>query len=189
MEGLYRFQLHFHVYAEGENELLAASHGSYLGSRSVSTECELPPGRYTVHLRISATKLDTAKSVTEVISQNSRQRRSKLLQAGLQYDIAHAKALNWSPLRTKQVQRERERLRKTKSSKKSEDSAKSASNSEDTSAIDDEDSENEVWDAICAIGLKVFSYDPDLQLEVIQPPDLMETSNENAEKSSVHASK
>ena len=103
LERLYRFQLHFYVYADGEDELIVASRGSYLGSRSVSTECEFSFGRYTVHLQISASKLDSAKSVTEIISQNSRLRRSKLLQAGLQYDIAHAKALDWSPLRSEQV--------------------------------------------------------------------------------------
>ena len=130
----------------------------------------------------------TRQNLSQVISQNSRQPRSKLLQAGLQYDIAHAKALDWSQLRTKQVQRERERLRKAKSAKKVGDSSKSASNSEDTSTNDDEDSENEVWDAICAIGLKVFSYDPDLELEVVQSPELMETPHESKEKSSTHAS-
>ncbi|KAL8845781.1 MAG: hypothetical protein Q9221_009079 [Calogaya cf. arnoldii] len=182
LEGIYRFQLHFHVYADKDTELLVASRGNYLGSRSVSAEVNLEPGKYKVRLQISATKLDSAQSVTDVIAQNSRGRRTKLLQAGAQYDIAHAKALGWRQLRAKQARIERQaadRRRRASSAKKAKRAVKTKSadgsedhqSSDDTTDSEDEDVDKD-WNAICAIGLKVFSRDPELQLDVKLSPEL-----------------
>lgn len=142
-------------------------------------------------LQISATKLDSAQSVTEVIAKNSRSRRSKLLQAGLQYDIAHAKALGWRPLRARQVGRENTGAKagitdmKTKvaggGSHKLEinGDAKSEAKSKDEAVEDGEGEEEEkAWDAICAVGLKVFSHDPGLELEVVLSDELKELFDE-----------
>ncbi|KAL8995630.1 MAG: hypothetical protein Q9169_004673 [Polycauliona sp. 2 TL-2023] len=186
LEGLYRFQLHFHVYDDQDDEFIVASRGSYLGSRSVSAEHELSPGKYNVRLQISATKLDSAQSVTDVIAQNSRGRRTKLLQAGAQYDIAHAKALGWRQLRAKQARIEREaveRRRKAKNGKKAKGvrKGKSVQGSEDEHSSDDTDTDNEDldWNAICAVGLKVFSRDPGLELEVKLSPELKHLLDED----------
>lgn len=164
-----------------------ASRGNYIGSRSVSTECELLPGKYNVRLQISATKLDSAKSVTEVIAQNSRVRRTKLLQAGVQYDIAHAKALGWRQLRAKQAKREREareRRRKAKKARKAkrvEDASADGSKGDQSGDNTDSEDEEEDWNAICAIGLKVFSRDPKLELEVKPSTELSRLLNETSE--------
>ncbi|KAL8750607.1 MAG: hypothetical protein Q9184_006369 [Pyrenodesmia sp. 2 TL-2023] len=193
LEGLYRFQLHFHLYADGDHDLIVASRGNYLGSRSVSAECELLPGKYNVGLQISATKLDRAKSVTDVIAQNSRGRRTKLLQAGVQHDIAHAKALGWRQLRAKQAKRERkaeERRRKARAVKKAKVvEHASVDGSEDAQSSDKTDSEDEDWNAICAVGLKVFSRDPKLELEVKPSAELNHLLNETSENSILGHSK
>ncbi|KAL8826327.1 MAG: hypothetical protein Q9170_007446 [Blastenia crenularia] len=184
LEGLYRFQLHFHVYTNGGDDLIAVSRGNYLGSRSVSTECELSPGRYKVQLQVSATKLDSAKSVTQVIAENARTRRTKLIQAGVQYDIAHAKALGWRPLRAKQAQREREATERRRKAQKSEKIGSSDSTVD--SGYDDE--EDDAWNAICAIGLKVFSHDPKLELEVNLPSELQNVLNETSDTGTLRGS-
>lgn len=119
------------------------------------------------------------------------------MQAGAQYDIAHAKALGWSQLRAKQAKKEREAAerrriargaRRAKRAEKAHraEKAKIADGSEDDQSSDDTDTDfgDEDWSAICAIGLKVFSHDPKLELEVKLSPELTrlldEASNTNA---------
>ncbi|KAL8896523.1 MAG: hypothetical protein Q9192_003043 [Flavoplaca navasiana] len=188
LEGLYRFQLHFHVYADGDPKTIIASRGNYLGSRSVSAECELSPGKYHVRIQISATKLDSAQSVTEVIAKNSRRRRTKLLQAGAQFDIAHAKALGWKQLRAKQAKKEREAVERRRTAnrvKKPRGTKADESDQSSEEASSENEDEDEEWNAICAIGLKVFSRDTDLQLEVKPSAELKRLLDEGS-KTNAH---
>lgn len=112
------------------------------------------------------------------------------MQAGLQYDIAHAKALGWRPLRARQVGRENASQKAGSTDPKTKVTAESSSNksemngdakSEAKSRAEDEgmedkereeEEEEKAWDAICAVGLRVFSHDPGLELEVVLSDEL-----------------
>ena len=92
------------------------------------------------------------------------------MQLGSHYDVAHAKGLGFAALRTKHAQRERdaaEMKRKAKEKKVKEGGTKTEGKSED-----DGDNDPEQWNAICVAGLKIFSHDPELQLELRQHPAL-----------------
>ncbi|KAL8654147.1 MAG: hypothetical protein Q9226_003545 [Calogaya cf. arnoldii] len=163
--------------------MVIVSRGRSHGSRSVSAECELSPGKYNVRLQISAQKYEWAKSVTDVIARNSRSRRAKLLQAGAQYDIAHAKALGWRQLRAKQAKKEREAAERRREARparraKRAEKAKSEDGSEDDDSSNT-DSGDDDWSAICAVGLKVRSHDPELELEVKLSPEPEHLLNED----------
>ena len=104
----------------------------------------------------------------------------------MQYDIAHAKALGWRHLRAKQAQSEREAAEGRRKAKKAKKAKSAESSQDDTSSEDTEtDPEDEDWDAICAIGLKVFSRDPKLELEVKLSPELNYLLNESSETSTL----
>ena len=92
------------------------------------------------------------------------------MQLGSNYDVAHAKGLGFAALRTKHAQREREAAemkRKAQGKKVKEGETRTEDKSED-----DGDNESEQWNAICVAGLKVYSHDPELQLELRQHPAL-----------------
>lgn len=123
-----------------------------------------------MRLKISATKYPQNLSLAEVIKRNSKHKRSKLMQLGSNYDVAHAKGLGFAALRTKHAQREREAAemkRKAQGKKVKEGETRTEDKSED-----DGDNESEQWNAICVAGLKVYSHDPELQLELRQHPAL-----------------
>ena len=175
LNGGYYFQLHFHLFRDGEDEYIIHSRGNHDAARSVSSELHLVPGRYTVRLKISATRYPESLSLAEIIKRNSKNKRSKLMQLGSQYDVAHAKGLGFAALRTKHAQREREAAemkRKAQEKKAKEGGTKTEDKSED-----DGDDEPEQWNAICVAGLKVYSHDPELQLELRQHPALDLTTN------------
>ena len=123
-----------------------------------------------MRLQISANRYSQALSLAEVVKRNSQDRRSKLMQLGSHYDVAHAKGLGFAALRTKHAQREREAAemkQKAKEKKSKEGGGKSEAKSED-----DGDNDPEQWNAICVAGLKVYSQDPELQLELRHHPAL-----------------
>ena len=123
-----------------------------------------------MRLMISASRYPESLSLAEVIKRNSKHRRSKLMQLGSHYDVAHAKGLGFAALRTKHAQREREAAetkRKAQEKKAKEEGTKVEDKSED-----DGDYNSEQWNAICVAGLKVYSHDPELQLELRQHPAL-----------------
>ena len=162
--------MHFHLFRDGEDEYIIHSRGNYDGSWSVSREIHLEPGKYVVLLKISATRYSRVLSLAEVIKRNYKDKRSKLMQLGSHYDVAHAKGLGFAALRTKHAQREREAAetkRKAKEKKAKEGGTKIGDDSDD-----DGDNDPEQWNAICVAGLKVYSHDPELQLELRQHPAL-----------------
>lgn len=141
------------------------SRGNYDGSRSVSGELHLEPGRYTVRLQISATKYPQSLSLAGVIKQNSKDKRSKLMQLASQYDVAHAKGLGFAALRMKHARLEREAAEREQEAQKKK-LKEGGSKAEGESG----DDVIEPWNAICVAGLKVYSHDPELQLELRQHP-------------------
>jgi Calpain family cysteine protease len=92
LTGQYRFKLSFRVHRAGEEDYLLRTFGEYMGQRSVSAELDLEAGTYEVRLKISAYRDDDADKVEDVVKSNWLDRRNKLLQIGMSYDLAHAKA-------------------------------------------------------------------------------------------------
>ena len=127
---------------------------------------------------ISASRYPESLSLSEVIKRNSKHKRSKLMQLGSHYDVAHAKGLGFAALRTKHAQREREAAEMKR--KAQEKKAKDEGTKPEDKSEDDGDYNPEQWNAICVAGLKVYSHDPELQLELRQHPALDLKTNSNS---------
>ncbi|TAQ87822.1 hypothetical protein B7494_g3844 [Chlorociboria aeruginascens] len=91
LEGQYSFELSFRIHKAGEDDYIVRSHGNYWMRRSVTAELELPEGEYHVLMRIEAVKNKDGATVEQVVRNNAKDRRDKLLRIGLAYDLAHAK--------------------------------------------------------------------------------------------------
>ena len=151
---------------------------NYDASRSVSSEQHLEPGQYVVRLRVSASRYPNYPTLSKVIKRNSKHKRSKLMRLGSNYDVAHAKGLGFAALRERHVQRERamaeikrnEKERKIKEKKANEKAEETGE--EDEYQSSESDDEPDQWNAICVAGLKVYSHDPELELEVKHHPAL-----------------
>ncbi|KAI9762418.1 MAG: hypothetical protein M4579_000394 [Chaenotheca gracillima] len=91
LHGQYDFELQFRVHKEGDKQYLVRSNGYYCMRRSVSAEIDLEPGRYSILLKIIASREKSRRRPEEVIRLNCDDKREKLLQIGLSYDLAHAK--------------------------------------------------------------------------------------------------
>ena len=91
LDGQYLFQLHFRLDKYGEHDYIVRSHGNYSMRRSVSTDLELDPGTYSVLMKITARRFQDADTPEDIIKSNVKLRQNKLIQAGLAYDLAHAK--------------------------------------------------------------------------------------------------
>lgn len=73
--------------------------------RSVNTDITLDPGRYHVLVKVTAYRNCNAETPENVVRQVASERREKLVQIGLSYDLAHAKGL---PMETEEEKRRRE---------------------------------------------------------------------------------
>ncbi|KAI9793295.1 MAG: hypothetical protein M1833_000794 [Piccolia ochrophora] len=91
LEGQYYFELQFRIHEEGSDEYIVRSHGKYIMRRSVSTEIDLDPGHYTVLIKVIAERDRDKLPPEEAIRKTCREKRDKLLQVGLSFDLAHAK--------------------------------------------------------------------------------------------------
>ncbi|KAL1891445.1 hypothetical protein Sste5346_007709 [Sporothrix stenoceras] len=103
LEGQYLFSLSFRLHkvgADGEPrsseeedafDYIVRSQASYRMSRSVSVEVDLDAGRYLVLVKIDAQRDDSILPAEDVIRDNVRLRREKLIRIGLAYDLAHSK--------------------------------------------------------------------------------------------------
>ncbi|CAK7237820.1 hypothetical protein SBRCBS47491_010160 [Sporothrix bragantina] len=103
LEGQYSFDLNFRLHKVDADSDVSNSHdddafdyvvrsqASYRMSRSVSVELELDAGRYLVLVKIDAHRDDNILPAEEVVRENVRSRREKLIRIGLAYDVAHSK--------------------------------------------------------------------------------------------------
>lgn len=105
LDGQYSFSLQFRLEKEGEEDYIIRSRTSYLMQRSVNTDITLDPGRYFVLMKITAYRNSGADTPEDVVRRLASERREKLVQIGLSYDLAHAKGV---PTETEQEKRERE---------------------------------------------------------------------------------
>lgn len=92
LEGQYKFGLGIRVHKAGEDDYLVRAQTAYRMTRSVNVELELEAGDYTVCVKLDARRQDWIKPVEDVIRDNIKTRREKLIRIGLSYDLAHSKA-------------------------------------------------------------------------------------------------
>ncbi|KAK4226496.1 hypothetical protein QBC38DRAFT_366323 [Podospora fimiseda] len=91
-EGPYSFGIGFRLHKAGEKEYLVRAQTTYRMTRSCNVELHLEAGEYTVLVRIDAKRTDGKMHPEEVIRQNTKERREKLLRIAMSYDLAHSKA-------------------------------------------------------------------------------------------------
>ncbi|KAF1949734.1 cysteine proteinase [Byssothecium circinans] len=94
LDGRYTFNLHF-ILKEADStsaDYIVRARCPRVNSRSVSAEIDLEPGTYEVIPKIVANRYDEL-DVCEVVAKLADKKPQKLRQIGMNYDIAHAKAL------------------------------------------------------------------------------------------------
>ncbi|TID23599.1 Methylenetetrahydrofolate reductase 2 [Venturia nashicola] len=89
--GRYKFDLHFRLYADGEDTYLLRSMAKSGSSRSCSAELDLEPGKYTILVKVTADRFDSGRTAEEVIREFREARRNKLLAVGKSFDAIHEK--------------------------------------------------------------------------------------------------
>ena len=94
LEGAYSFELQFRVEKDGDDEAdyLVRSHGNYAMNRSVSTDINLEAGTYWILMKITARPNGNCE-IEEALPGYVDNKREKLFQLGLSYDLAHAKGI------------------------------------------------------------------------------------------------
>ncbi|KAK3378108.1 calcium-dependent cysteine-type endopeptidase-like protein [Podospora didyma] len=97
LEGQYKFGLSFRVHKAGphkprEDDYLVRTQSTYRMTRSVNVELDLDAGEYLVLVKLDARRLDYLMPVEDVVRDNAKDRREKLIRIGLAYDLAHSKA-------------------------------------------------------------------------------------------------
>ena len=121
LEGQYSFELSFRVHKAGEEDYIVRSHGNYWMRRSVTAELELEPGEYHVLMKVAAVKSSGALPVEDVVRNNAKDRRDKLLRIGLAYDLAHAKGQISETDEEKKARKKAEAKKKAKEKKEMKD--------------------------------------------------------------------
>lgn len=91
LEGQYTFTLAFRLHRTGQEDYIVRTPPAYRMSRSVNVEVKLEAGDYTVMVKVDATRNDSILPVEDVVRNNAKTRREKLLRIGLAYDLAHSK--------------------------------------------------------------------------------------------------
>ncbi|KAK0728630.1 hypothetical protein B0T26DRAFT_673131 [Lasiosphaeria miniovina] len=121
LEGQYKFGLSFRVHKAGEEDYLVRTQSTYRMTRSVNVELELEAGEYHVLVKLDARRRSYIMPVEDVVRENAKERREKLLRIGLAYDLAHSKSKHtaspeektaWEAYRKHKHQKSRERMRK-----------------------------------------------------------------------------
>ncbi|KAK4501458.1 hypothetical protein PRZ48_007267 [Zasmidium cellare] len=167
LRGRYIFHLDFGIKKKGSQgtDFLARSspanvHIKY-SQRATSIQTDLKRGTYEILVKVTALERDSgdgAKWSAEDVLKQTKRRPLKLQQAARSYDQAYGKLKVIEP--KIQQREEEEESSKSKEPKKQKDEA---------SANDHfvyPDPGMVAWNAICGVGLRVFSKDPDMRLEV-----------------------
>ena len=91
LQGRYRFELTFRVHKAGEEDYIVRSQTPYRMNRSTNVELDLEAGDYEVRVKVNAEKYDWRLPIEDVVRNNAKDRRDKLIRIGLAYDLAHSK--------------------------------------------------------------------------------------------------
>ncbi|KAI1455609.1 cysteine proteinase [Annulohypoxylon moriforme] len=118
LEGQYRFELNFRLHKNGQEDYVVRSISPYCQNRSVNVELELEEGEYTVLLKIDATRYMHKLPIEEVVRNNARDRRDKLVAVGMSYDLAHSKGKVIETPEEKKARKEDEKRKKDKERQK-----------------------------------------------------------------------
>lgn len=121
LEGQYHFTLSFRVHKADEEEYIVRSHGNYWMRRSVTAELELDAAEYHVLMKVEAVKNDGCLPVEEVVRNNAKERRDKLLRISLAYNLAHAKGQISETDEEKKLRKKAEAKKKAKEKKEMKD--------------------------------------------------------------------
>ncbi|KAI1336482.1 cysteine proteinase [Xylariaceae sp. FL0016] len=114
LEGQYRFELNFRLHKLGQADYVVRSISPYCQNRSVNVELELEEGEYIVLLRINATRDLNILPIEDVIRNNARNRRDKLVAVGMSYDLAHGKGRVVETPEEKKAKKDAEKRKKDK---------------------------------------------------------------------------
>ncbi|RYP22199.1 hypothetical protein DL767_009107 [Monosporascus sp. MG133] len=114
LEGQYRFELNFRLHKAGQKDYVVRTISPYCQTRSVNVELELEAGQYVVLLKINATRDHDVLPIDEVVRNNARDRRDKLVAVGMSYDLAHSKGQVRETPEERRARRDAERRRKDK---------------------------------------------------------------------------
>jgi hypothetical protein len=153
--------------------------GNYTGKRSVSTEIGLELGRCEILPKISATRSMDKPSVEDIVKRNIDRNPQKLRQIGLNYDIAHTKG---GFDEGKAESKEKEEKEEPKVGEKGEGNRKGVgvdkfaeSATKLAKEIPSEESPSP-WNAVAVIGLRVYSKDPQLTVNLVKQNDSEEAT-------------
>ncbi|KAI5920972.1 hypothetical protein F4810DRAFT_702610 [Camillea tinctor] len=114
LEGQYQFELNFRLHKKGQEGYVVRSISPYCQNRSVNVELKLEAGDYVVLLKVNATRNLEILPIEEVIRNNARQRRDKLVAVGMSYDLAHSKGKVIETPEEKQAKKDAEKRKKDK---------------------------------------------------------------------------
>ncbi|RYP03722.1 hypothetical protein DL764_004946 [Monosporascus ibericus] len=112
LEGQYRFELNFRLHKTGQEDYVVRTISPYCQNRSVNVELELEAGEYVVLLKVNAARDRDVLPIEEVVRNNARDRRDKLVAVGMSYDLAHSKGQVRETPEERRARREAERRRK-----------------------------------------------------------------------------
>ncbi|KAH6695406.1 calpain-1 catalytic subunit [Plectosphaerella plurivora] len=116
LSGGYRFELHFVLRDATTGERICRVRPAHSwDTRSVSCEVDLPPGRYEVLPKITATRRRGARGVVDVVREYADKNPQKLRQVGMLYDLAHAQG--GIPDEDGAIEKERRERKKVKAEK------------------------------------------------------------------------
>jgi Calpain family cysteine protease len=121
LQGGYGFDLQFRLEADGpggdEGDYIVRSNGNYAMARSVSTDIELEAGSYIVLMKITARKTGIDE-VEDLLPMYAIERREKLINMALSYDLAHAKGILVESEKERDERMKQEKTRKAKEREK-----------------------------------------------------------------------
>ncbi|KAK5077010.1 hypothetical protein LTR64_005511 [Lithohypha guttulata] len=158
LQGKYNYTLQFRIQKDDdeEEEYLSRSANNYELVRSNNVEVPLEKGRYTVLFKVEARKTNR-KDVEAVIRENIW-RKEKLMQVGTLYDLAHQKGQQNMPRGSgKAVETAIPTLEEKKDGKEVVKEEK------------DKDPNRDPWNAFCVVGLRIYSKQPSMVLNVMHP--------------------
>ncbi|KAF7531101.1 hypothetical protein G7054_g9202 [Neopestalotiopsis clavispora] len=117
LEGQYSFTLNFRLHKAGQEDYVVRTISPYCQRRSVNVELELDAGEYTVLLKVNATRDMDILPIEDVVRNNARERRDKLVAVGMSYDLAHSKGTIVETREEKEAKKEAEKRKREKEKK------------------------------------------------------------------------
>ena len=188
LAGQYRFSLHFRVEKEDETEYITRSRSNVGMCRSVNTELELEPGKYIVIFKITSWKDREAPTKDKVVRKAKKYNRKKFLQIGMSHDLAFAKGKPEpedekviTEMAARARKKEKDLAKKAKAEganspkeegekvEKGEDKEEKEGERDEESDSDDENNDEEnYWDAVACVGLRVYAQDKELVVGVVR---------------------